>query len=70
MSESYSPIPPIVRVEDADGGSVVINLNHVVAVTDTIQHTDQPTPSRSTVRLSTGDTIGITMTPDEFWDML
>jgi hypothetical protein len=68
-SDRYSAVPPVIRVKDASGAAVVLNLAHVVAV-DTTFRTDQPTPARSNVRLSTGQTIALAMTVDEFWDML
>lgn len=69
MSGRYSSVPPVIRVKDAGGSSVLLNLTHVVAVDATFQ-TDEPTPARSNVRLSTGETISIALTVDEFWDML
>jgi hypothetical protein len=65
MSGAYSPAPPVVRVTAGDGTRAVINLNHLVSVEDFASD-----PDHSIVRLSTGATITIAMTVDDFWDML
>jgi hypothetical protein len=63
---AYSNVPPVVRVKDAVGRNVVINLNHVIAVDP---HPDRP-HEHANVRFSTGEHIRVAMTVDQFWDML
>lgn len=60
-------IPPIVRVQRPDdGGTLIINLNHVVSV-----EVDPDRPAtRSRVLLVNGETRTIKLDVNAFWDML